>query len=405
MAEPLAWSYRAQGQDRKTIEGSLVAASERDVLVSLRQQNLLPLEIWPTHQKSLLGRFRMMPSMRLRGHDLNELVEGLADLLGAGVPLGEALSMLVAREKSPAIRAIIERLRGHVRSGMSLGDALEADPAEMPRLLVAMVRAGEATGTLSQQIERFATTHANSLALRRDLIGQTLYPAVLFVLVILTIVFLSFLVLPEFESIFADGQTRVPPETRMILDIGAWIRSHGWMAPIGFLGGALFLQLFVNAQRALCEQLLLAIPGIGPFVLRQQAARFCRGLGAMLEGGMSIVPALMIARQAVGFEVLRARYDIIIDQIKSGASFSAAVSDENVFGDEVTRFLQLGERTGDMGRMVSKSADQQERIIKAGLKRVMDLLSPVLTVAMGLVTAGVIGSVMSGVLSLNETVY
>ncbi|MEO0612799.1 MAG: type II secretion system F family protein [Pseudomonadota bacterium] len=403
MVEPISWTYLAETQTGAHIRGRIIAVSETQALQHLRDQHLKPFDLRPIQENSVSAFSKR--SSKLSAPALTTLVKAMSDLLEAGIPLGETLGLLEQREKSGVAKALIQRLKSGIRNGERFSVALANDPANLPRLMIAMVEAGEATGTLDTQLTRFAETQERNLTLRRDLVGQTLYPLVLCLLVTLTIFFLSYLVLPEFETIFSDGETRIPPETKFILDAGAWIRSWGATIPL-IMGTSLIAGQFAWRRcRPAIEPLLLSLPGIGSFLLTLESGRFCRGLGVMLEGGMAIVPAFAVARKTVGFDMLRHRLDRASSDVRSGNALSSSLETANALHSDSLRFIELGERTGELGAMVTKAASHNEAAVKTILKRFTDLLSPVLTIFMGLITAGVIGAVMSGVLSLNETVY
>ena len=403
MVEPLTWKYTAESVSGDNVRGKLVATSQSHALQKLRDLKLKPIDISPVKVEALT-RF-ISPSTRLSPKDQAIIVRSMSDLLGAGVPLSETLSILEAREKQGNVKSFLQRLHQEIKNGSRFSDALKKDPTQLSRLMIAMTQAGEATGTLDKQLNRFAQAQEKTQTLRRDITGQILYPLVLCLLVMITILFLSFFVLPEFETIFSDGEVRVPPETRFILDAGAWIRKWGSVLPLVIAGFLLVGQFIGRHYRTFLEGVILKTPIIGTFFMTLESGKFCRGLGVMLEGGMPIVSALEIARNAMGFNILRSRHLHAAESVKAGATLSRSLLNEKSLHNESLRFIELGERTGKMGMMVSKAADICEDNVKISLKRFTDLLSPILTILMGLITAGVIGSVMSGVLSLNETVY
>ncbi|MEL7491934.1 MAG: type II secretion system F family protein, partial [Pseudomonadota bacterium] len=147
------------------------------------------------------------------------------------------------------------------------------------------------------------------------------------------------------------------------------------------------------------------LPIIGNHWRKMIAGQFCRSLGALVVGGASMSTALAIARQTVSIELLRDKYEAAANEVRSGVSFSKAVEKENLFPDSIMGFARLGEESGTLGAMLLKAADRCEQDVKASLTKCTSLVSPIMTALMGLLTAGVIASVMSGVLSLNETVY
>ena len=155
MADSQLWAYHAETINGALVKGQISAASEQVALSSLREQKLKPIDLHLAHNRGFNALFSRKTS-RIGSSQLTTFVRALSDLLGAGVPLSETLSMLEAREKQGDVKALVNRLLEQVRAGQGLSGALKADPVPLPRLMMAMVIAGEATGTLAAQLEYFA---------------------------------------------------------------------------------------------------------------------------------------------------------------------------------------------------------------------------------------------------------
>ena len=210
--------------------------------------------------------------------------------------------------------------------------------------------------------------------------------------------------LPQFESVFAAAGANPPPETQFVIAAAAFIRQY-WL--VGFVIVFLFALAFrfMQSQRKQTfDKAALNTPIFGRMLQRMETARYCRSLGEMLSGGLSLSRAMPIARAAINNTVIRNDVAAMENHVKNGVAFSIAAAPTHL-SKEIDAFLKLGEETGAFGQMISKGAAYMEQRTATDLKRFAALSGPLMTAIMGLLTAGVIASVMPGVMSLNETIY
>lgn len=393
------WTYLAEDPSGRVVRGEIAAADDRVALASLKADRLKPIEIRPARiAASSINR------NRLGIERLAKLARSLSDLLVSGIPLGASLEILARRERNPGVREFLERLSRQVRSGSSLSRALKGDPAGPPRLMIALAAAGEASGTLGSQLALLADSLEATARLRHEVISQLIYPAALFLLLLATIGFLSWFVLPEFEKVFQTSDARVPPETKFVLGIGSWIRANGiFLSPIALAMGAGALVL-VRRFNEDVERFAYSLPLLGAHLKKVEAGRYCRTLGTLLSSGESLAKGLSVAEDVVGAKLVREALRDAAKDVKSGAPLASALDRRAIFHPDTMTLIDLGERTGRLGEMLLKAAAWNEGETRAAVARAAALLGPVMTVIMGLVVAGVIAAVMSGVLSLNEAV-
>ncbi|WP_031555899.1 type II secretion system F family protein [Parvularcula oceani] len=393
------YAYVAEAAGGAVIRGRVEADSERAVIDALSADRLRPLSIKPLRGEIRLGR--RTASMPVTTQ--SRLVKRLAELLSSSIPLADALALMGRGEAQEAATA--RSLLASVRSGQDLSSSFALLASPPPAQLLALVAVGEETGTLAQQLSRLAEELERKVALRRDIIGQLVYPAALLVLILLTLVFLAHLVLPQFEAVFAGSAAVPPPETRFVLAAGRFVREWGALFPLAALLLVLVCVASRRAYRDTFDSLLLRLPFVGRILARSEAARFCRALGALTAGGCGLAKALPLARQGLTFPVLRRRHANAADAVRSGLPLSTALGRETLLHDEALQLVLIGERTGRLGQMLLQAAETCEAEVTASLKKATALTGPVLTALMGLLTAGVIASVMTGVLSLNDAVY
>jgi len=406
MTAELRWKYTAESPDGKIIRGNVMAPDQIAAMRLVKAEKLAPITIKEVSPKSFLtANFFLKKTRSLSLRDISEFCRNFAELLGAGLPVGKALELLAAQYKKTVTARLSQELSSTVRAGHALSKALENSPLKPPRLVIAMTAAGENTGKLAGQYEILARHYESQHAFRQNITAQLVYPAALLVLIIVTIAFLSHFVLPQFEVIFSNADTTPPVETQLVMAAGEWIRENAILFPLYSLSFLLGGRFIFNRYRMACEKLILGMPIIGAYLRKVTAGRFSRSMGALLVGGGSMTNALAIARQTINSEALRSLYEEASNNIRSGMTFTKAVSCDGLFPENMLAFSYLGEESGTLGNMLLKAADRCEQDIKADLTKITNLIGPIMTAVMGLLTAGVIAAVMSGVLSLNETIY
>jgi type II secretory pathway component PulF len=397
-----SWRYVAEYNNGKIVRGQVKARDEDDALRLIRAMGATPVELAPLlHQNALLSSSRT----RLNHSESLEFVRGLADLVEAGIPLRDALSSLLRREKRPVLRRFLERIEARVRGGEALSKALKADPADVYSLMVALTAAGEVSGLLGRNLTELASQMEAEQDLREEVIGQLIYPLALVVLFAVTLLFLAFFVLPKFEEIFADAVATPPAVTVFVLAAGAFLRSYAVWVPVGVVAGYMILRTMAQRYRIALEGVVLKTPLIGSTLKKRDAARYCRTLSLLLSTGSPMAKAEPVARSAVGSDGLKMRLRVAAEAVRSGEKLSTAMEREGALPDDALRFIELGEQTGQLDSMLKRTAELYEREVRTTTKRSAELIGPLMIVILAVFVGGVIAAVMLGVLSLNDVVY
>lgn len=400
MGEPALWRYVAEAPGGEARRGELRAASESDAAAALRADGLVPVSLKPARAP---GRGASRARLTMAEHA--RIMRALADLVGAAIPVRDALKALARRESRARPRAFLARLAARVEAGDGLGDALKADPADPPRLAAAMVAAGEASGRLGDALDTLADELEAGVALRAELSGQLIYPGAVLVLFVATLGFLSFLVLPQFETLFRNASGGPPPETAFVLGAGAVIRAGGPWIMLGGLITVLAAGRLFAARPDLGGAVLDRLPFVAGVRGDLDAARYARVLALLLDNGRTLARAEPVARGLVLSPDRRARLERAAASMRDGAPPGAALREQAALPAEMIDFFDLGERTGQLAKLLNRAARLYDLRSRRAVKRAVELLGPALIAVLGVVMAGLIGAVMSGVLSLNEVVY
>ena len=279
------------------------------------------------------------------------------------------------------------------------------DKSNAPRLITALISSGEAIGDLGGQLKRLASDLETRAKLRREIVGNLIYPAALFILIVLTMMFMSFVVLPQFETVFENTNTPPPAETKFVLSVGGFIRNWWSVIAISLVLSFVPARYLVRRYEIAWNKFIINVPVIGRSIFLANTARFCRSLGSLLCGGLPMAQALPIAREAIFTSVLRYRLERAEHDVRSGSALAAALRRHEAITMDALDLIEIGEKTGYLGKMVLRGADFAEDKLTSALKKIAALAGPIMTAIMGILTAGVIAAIMAGVMSLNEIAY
>jgi len=328
----------------------------------------------------------------------------LSVMLSAGQDIDHALRFLVESSEDTRVHRILEAIRNQVRSGKSLAASVSEHPKIFSRLYVSLVRAGEAGGNLAESLANLADLLEREAKLAATVQSAMTYPTLLVVVAIGTIVMLLTYVLPQFTPIFEQAGARLPRPTRILIGIGDVVRHDGlWMLLLALI-------TVVAVQRALkepktrmaVERFALRLPIVGQLTRRAQAARFMRTLGTLLGNGVSLVGALVIGRGVLGHLVAAQVVERSASEVKAGRRLAAALGEGNFFPVQTVHLIALGEETGRLSEMALRAADIHDEQVRQSVQRLVSIMVPAVTIVMGLVVAGIVGSLLVAMLSLND---
>ena len=317
----------------------------------------------------------------------------LAALLKAGLPLLQALDLMLERMKNPTFREVLGDIRDRVKSGEELSDAFAIHGELFPRLYPSALKAGERSGELEQVIRRFVRYLKLVLDARKRVISALVYPVVLICLSIAMIAVMAVYVVPKFEVFFADMEVELPLITQITLGISHFLNERtlflwnwAWIA-LGVISLGISLRKYAQtpAGRIRVDGWRLRIPLLGPVFHRFALSEFCRSLSTLLTGGIPLVPALEIATASVSNAAVRDKIEPRIQMVREGRPFHAALEDSGVFTDMSIDMVKVGEATGALDEMLSSVSDFLDEQVEVRMPRLLSLVEPMMLVFMGLI--------------------
>jgi type IV pilus assembly protein PilC len=313
----------------------------------------------------------------------------LAALLKAGLPLLQALDLMLERMKNAHFRSVLTEIRDKVKSGVDLSDAFASYGDMFPRLYPSTLKAGERSGELETVIRRFIRYMRLLLDARRRVVSALVYPAVLVGLSIAMMVIMAIYVVPKFMGFFAEMGTDLPLVTRIVLAVSTFASQNWPVLLIGSVGGWYLFRQWgkTTLGRVAIDRAKLQVPFLGPVLHRFALSEFCRSLSTLLAGGIPLVPAFEIAATSVGNVHVRSRLEPTIQMVREGKPFHAALEESGVFVDMAVDMVKVGEATGSLDDMLTSVSDFLDEQIETRMQRILSLIEPLMLVVMGVMIA------------------
>jgi general secretion pathway protein F len=386
------------------------APDEAAVVARLQRDGHVPLKAEPAAKRRGLPGLGELLTLEIgRGQALSRgevtgVTRELAVMLGAGQDLDRALRFITETAPGKRVAAVVGQVRDAVRDGAPLATALAQHPRSFTRLYIGLVRAGEAGGSLAPTLERLADLLEEQRRLSSTITSALIYPAMLLVAAIGSIVLLLTQVLPQFVPMFEQNGAHLPASTQFLIDAGDAVGRFGPAAFVILIVGGLILRNALRrpGPRLQAARLVLRVPVLGGLMRELLAARFTRTLGTLLINGVPLVAALGIVRDAVGNAAGTAAVDEATASAKGGAGLSRSLAESHVMPDRTIYLLRLGEETGQLGAMALRAASIHEEKTRLSAQRLVSLLVPTITIVMGGVIGGIVSSLLLAMLSLND---
>lgn len=315
--------------------------------------------------------------------DLALATRQLSTLVGAGIPLVEALAALTQQVEGARLKSVIGQVRDRVNQGSSLADAM-AQAGPFSDLYVGMVRAGETGGALETVLERLAEYLESQVRLRNKVGSILIYPAVMFGFALVVVAALVVFVLPQISELLASLNQELPIYTRIVISGSNFARDYWWAIAIVAVALGFGFRALVRTPsgRAWYDRTRLRLPVVGRVSRTLAISRFTRTLATLLAGGIPIVRALDTAKHVANNVVISEAVDAAKEGITGGASLAKPLRASGQFPPLVTHMVEVGEASGELEAMLAKVADTYDEQVETTMTRLTALLEPLLILLM-----------------------
>jgi general secretion pathway protein F len=398
--------YRALTQAGEIVSGSISAPTTAEVVRQVEYLGLVPIDTSADSGRTSIWRLDLGSLGGPRSEAVTIFTRDLALLLKAGARLDGALELLATDMDIARLGPVIGKIRSSILGGESFAEAVSHHPAVFPAIYVALVRVGEASGTLDHILEVIAADRERSEALRRKFGEAIRYPAFVLFAASCVLTFFLLFVLPQFASVLRGFEAKLDPIVVFFLGLSDLVRAHG---NIMALSGALAVTAILlvarrpNVQRAVWNA-MARVPLLKSLIAFHTTGLFCRNIGLLLGSGTTLSAALRILVDIMDRRGQPAAWQKVADRVRHGGKLSDGLADAKVLPAAAVRMLRLGEETGQLASVSSRIAEFYEAKLQRSLDRIVGIAGPAAIICISVVVGGLIVSVMTSLLSVYQTV-
>lgn len=395
------FDYRADNGKGRRCKGRLEADSPRHARQLLRERGL-----WTRDLNEIRTTSATPGAGRLNAADLALLTLQLSTLVQAGLPLEEALEAVAKQSTKRRVAGLLSAVRSRVMEGHALAAALAQFPKAFPELFRATVAAGERSGHLGHVLEQLAAYTQARQASRQKIQMALVYPLILMLASLVIVGFLLGYVVPDVVKIFVDSGQPLPWLTRALISASDGLRSHGLLllAALAMVAGGCRWSLRQPLWRLRWHRWVLNLPIVGEVLRAMEAARFASTLAILGKSAVPLVDALEIAAAVIGNLTIRARMADVARSVREGGTLTRGLELSGDIPPMMLHMIASGERAGELDRMLSRAAEQQESSLAARIALVVSLFEPAMLVLMGGVVLLIVLAILLPILSLNQLV-
>lgn len=343
---------------------------------------------------------------KVANRELVNMTTQMAIMMRAGVDMASALQSLARQCKSPALRAVLNDVHESVLGGSSVSESMSQYPRVFNETYVASITAGEASGRLPDVLGQLAELLRNELRLKNSIRTMLAYPILLSSVSGLVLLALLVFVLPKFAEIFSDFESPLPVVTQMLIGLSYELRTRFWLWVPVFLGCAGGAYAFKRSQmgQVLWDRVTINAPVLRDVTRALLIGRVCKLLGIMIDSGVPLLDSLRLARSSVKNSLYRDLFDQLEDDVLNGRGLATALLDSEFVPGAASEMVVTAEKTGTLGMVTQMIGSHFEEEGEAKLKEVVALLEPAITVAMGLLIAVIVMSVMLPLFEMSSAV-
>jgi type II secretory pathway component PulF len=391
------YRYRAATAEGHVVEGVIQAESRRGALEELGRQRLYPVDLAPD-----AGRGRAIGHGRLgRGPAVALFARTVATMLGAGVPLDRAVGFSAEQVRNPAVMNAARLVHEQLHAGETLAAALQRHPSIFSPVFVAMVAAGEESGSLDESLADLAEHLDELVELRAQIRSSLLYPALMAVASGVGVVILLLFVVPRFASLITAEGGSLPLSTRLLLGISQLVVHGGWLFLLAVAGLAWFTRgwLARPENRRRFHAWRLGWPLAGDLELKYVTARFARAFGMLLRGGRPVLPALEAARNVASNAAVRASLDQAAGSVSHGNRVHQALS--GTLPPLAAELIAVGEESGRLDEMCLRVAVAYDTEVRRSLRALVTIIEPALILFFALIVGFVALAMLQAIYGIN----
>ncbi len=398
------FSYKAVNSAGKDVKGSVEAESKEEAARKIKEQGLVPVSIGKQGALDKDINIPIFKGKKIPARDMSVFCRQFASILKAGVSVINALEMLAEQTENKKLKEAIVNTQSNVEKGENLSDSMRQNDA-FPSILIDMVRAGEASGSLENSLTRMAIQFEKDAKLNGIVKKAMMYPIVLICVMIGVVIVMLTFVIPSFMTMFEDLDSELPVTTKAILAMSNSLKNYWYIYIIVVVGIVVGIQMYKRTDdgRHNLDKLKLKIPVFGLLQTKSACASFARTMSTLLQAGMPMIDALEISASTMKNVLF---YDGL-QKVKNGVSLGLPLSNQlkstGLFPAMVVHMVGIGEETGNVEEMLTNSATYYEEEVEVQTQTLTSLMEPIIIVLMAFVVVLLIMAIYQPMIQLYNT--
>ena len=397
-----AFEFKALDTRGKQKKGVLEADSARAVRQQLRDRGWAPLEVSPTRERQQRSGFTL--GRGLSAADLALVTRQLATLIQSGIPVEQALSAIANQADRPRIKSMMLAIRAKVLEGHTLASSLSEFPSAFPHLYRATVAAGEHAGHMDLVLNRLADYTEARQEARQKIQLAAIYPVILTFVAIAIVIFLLTYVVPDIIEVFVRSGQELPALTEGLLAVSSFFVDWGWLLLVLLVAAGIGFRLALRRPsfRLRVHRQLLHIPFISRLVRGLNTSRFASTVSILTTSGVPLVEAMRIAGEVLSNEYLKERIREATQSVSEGGSLKNALENTGYFPPMMIHMIGSGEASGELDRMLERTATHQENDLQGKISALVGLFEPLMLLVMGGVVLIIVLAIMLPIMNMSQ---
>lgn len=396
----LKFDYEAKDpQTGKHVKATVQAESERAAAKLLMEQGFTPLNI--VEQSSRDNLWNRLTN-RISSKDKVVFSRQLSTLISSGLPLTQSLSTVIEQTQNKRLKAVVQDVLTSVEAGNSLADSFAKHPEVFSRVYIALISAGEASGTLDRALERIATQQEKDAEMISKIRGAMVYPIIVLVVIVAVLGFMLFTVVPQVEQLYIDLRQELPFITAVLVNTANFFIRFWWLVLIILVAIVFFTKRYLDTENGqkMKDNLKLNMPIFGELFRKLYMARFMRTGQTLMATGVPLLDTLRISAESVNNTIVAAAILRAADKVKGGKALSDALKNEEYILTLVPQMLKIGEQSGQIDEMMGKTASVYESELDNTIKSISTAIEPVLMVILAIVAGTMVAAILFPIYNL-----
>ena len=387
--------FKYTGRDNKgKNDGIVTSKSRREAIVALKEQGIKVIQIEDVPESIFTKEITIGNPVKLQ--DFVVYLRQFSTLIRAGVTVVESTKILANQTESKHLQRVLFEVEEELRQGNALSEATNKHPKVFTPMFVNMIRAGEASGTLDETLDRLATQFEKQHETKQKIVSALTYPAVLGFVAVGVIIFLLVGVVPTFVSMFSDFGADLPIITKLVLGASEWMQRFWWLIILLFIAVVIGLSVIRSKKETkyYLDYFLLRMPIFGNLLKKAAIARLTRTLSSLFASSVPILSAIGMVEKIVENEVISEVLAQSKKSLEKGESLTEPMKDHWAFPPLVTQMISIGESTGSLDTMLEKIAVFYEKEVDAATDRLKSLIEPLMIVVLAVIVGTIVTAIM-----------